>query len=101
MALTRSDALQYLRRAYENGRLAHAYLISGSPGSGKRRLASDLSNFVTGGRAADVFATQPPGVYLAEPESKSRRILIGQVRALERALQMRSSDGRRHVEIVA
>jgi DNA polymerase-3 subunit delta' len=38
---------------------------------------------------------------LAEPESKSRRIVIEQVRALEHALQMRTSGGRRKVAIVA
>jgi DNA polymerase-3 subunit delta' len=101
MALSRSDAFEYLRRAYEKGRLAHAYLISGSPGSGKRRLASDLSNCVTDGTAVDVFAAPPPGIYLAEPESKSRRIVIDQVRALEHALHMRSPDGRRKVAIVS
>jgi DNA polymerase III subunit delta' len=101
MAFTRNGAFEYLSRAYENGRLAHAYLISGSPGSGKRGLASDLSRLVTGATAVDVFASPPPGVYLAEPESKSRRILIDQVRALEHALQMRSSGGRRKVAIVA
>jgi DNA polymerase-3 subunit delta' len=38
---------------------------------------------------------------LAEPESKSRRIVVDQVRALEHALQMCSSEGRRKVAIVA
>src|SRR5699024_4977487 len=38
---------------------------------------------------------------LAEPESKSRRIVIDQVRALEHALQMRSSNGHRKVAIIA
>jgi DNA polymerase III subunit delta' len=101
MAFTRNAAFEYLSRAHKNGRLAHAYLISGPPGSGKRRLASDLSSLVTGATATDVFASQPAGVYLAEPESKSRRIVIDQVRALEHALQMRSSEGRRKVAIVA
>jgi DNA polymerase III subunit delta' len=101
MAFTRDGALEYLSRAYEHGRLAHAYLISGPPGSGKRGLASDLSNLVTKSAASDVFAVQPPGVYLAEPESKSRRIVIDQVRALEHALQMRAAEGRRKVAIVA
>lgn len=101
MALTRFSAFQYLTRAHEKGRLAHAYLISGSPGSGKRELASDISSLVTGTKSADVFATPaPPGVYLAEPESKSRRIVVDQVRTLEHALRMRSSEGRRKVAIV-
>ncbi|MFL6588820.1 MAG: hypothetical protein ACJ8M4_01470 [Chthoniobacterales bacterium] len=101
MAFTRSAAIDYLSRAHERGRLGHAYLISGPPGSGKRRLASDLSNLVTGVTSLDVFASQPPGVYLAEPESKSRRIVIDQVRALEHALQMRSATGHRKVAIIA
>jgi DNA polymerase-3 subunit delta' len=101
MAFTRAGALEYLGRAHERGRLAHAYLISGPPGSGKRGLASDLSNLVTGVKSADVFASPPLGVYLAEPESKSRRIVIDQVRTLEHALQMRSVDGHRKVAIIA
>src|SRR5947207_880328 len=101
MPFTRNDAFEYLSRAHGNGRLAHAYLISGPPGSGKRGLASDLSSLVTGADTADVFVSQPPGVYLAEPESKSRRIVIDQVRALEHALHMRASGGHRKVAIVA
>jgi DNA polymerase-3 subunit delta' len=101
MAFTRNGAFEYLSRAHENGRLAHAYLISGPPGSGKRGLASDLSHLVAETGTADIFASQPPGVFLAEPESKSRRIVIDQVRALEHSLQMRSSGGRKKVAIVA
>jgi DNA polymerase III subunit delta' len=101
MAFTRTGAFEYLRRAHERGRLGHAYLISGPPGSGKRGLASDLSNLVSGTQSDDVFASPPPGVYLAEPESKSRRIVIDQVRALEHVLQMRSANGHRKIAIVA
>jgi DNA polymerase-3 subunit delta' len=101
MAFTRTGAFEYLSRAHDRGRLAHAYLISGPPGSGKRGLASDLSNLVTGANVPDVFASTPPGVYLAEPESKSRRIVIDQVRTLEHALQMRSANGQRKVAIIA
>ena len=85
------------RRPISTGR----FEASGPAGSGKRGLTSDLSSLVTGTKAGDVFASQPSGVYLAEPESKSRRIVIEQVRALEHALQMRSSGGRRKVAIVA
>jgi DNA polymerase-3 subunit delta' len=100
MAFTRNGAFEYLSRAYERGRLGHAYLISGPPGSGKRGLASDLSNLLSGSKSTDVFASPPPGVYLAEPESKSRRIVIDQVRALEHALQMRSANGHRKIAII-
>jgi DNA polymerase-3 subunit delta' len=100
MAFTRNGAFEYLSRAYERGRLGHAYLISGPPGSGKRGLASDLSNLLFGSKSADVFGSPPPGVYLAEPESKSRRIVIDQVRTLEHALQMRSANGHRKIAII-
>jgi DNA polymerase-3 subunit delta' len=101
MAFSRNSALEYLSRAHERGRLGHAYLISGPPGSGKRGLASDLSNLVTGTKSENVFSSPPPEVYLAEPESKSRRIVIDQIRALEHALQMRSANGHRKVAIIA
>jgi DNA polymerase-3 subunit delta' len=101
MAFTRPGAFEYLSRAHERGRLGHAYLISGPPGSGKRGLASDLSNLVAAAKSDDVFAAPPTGVFLAEPESKSRRIVIDQVRALEHALQMRSSNGSRKVAIIS
>jgi DNA polymerase-3 subunit delta' len=100
MAFTRNGAFEYLSRAYERGRLGHAYLISGPPGSGKRGLASDLSNLLSGSQSADIFDSPPPGVYLAEPESKSRRIVIDQVRTLEHALQMRSANGHRKIAII-
>jgi len=38
---------------------------------------------------------------VAEPESKSRRILIEQIRELEHGLQMRGAEGRRKVAIIA
>jgi DNA polymerase-3 subunit delta' len=101
MSFTRATALDYLSRAHARGRLGHAYLISGASGSGKRGLASDLSRLVSGSDSDDVFSSPPPGVYIAEPESKSRRIVIDQVRALEHALQMRSPDGHRKVAIIA
>ena len=100
MAFSRHSALEYLSRAHERGRLGHAYLISGPSGSGKRGLACDLSNLVSGTKSEDVFSSPPPEVYLAEPESKSRRIVIDQIRALEHALQMRSANGHRKVAII-
>ena len=101
MAFSRTDALQYLRRAHEQNRLAHAYLISGPPGSGKRSLASELASLVNGTDPSEVFSARAREIFTAEPESKSRRIVVEQVRALEHALQLRSSDGRRKVAIVS
>src|SRR5215469_6809671 len=100
MAFSRKAALGYLKRAYEQNRLAHAHLISGPIGSGKQLLAAELVNLVNGTDPSEVFSTKGRDIFLAQPESKSRRIVIEQIRDLEHALQMRSSDGRRKVAII-
>jgi DNA polymerase-3 subunit delta' len=101
MPFSRTTALEYLRRAHEHNRLAHAYLISGPPGSGKQLLAADLASLVNGTAANDVFSPKAREIFVARPESKSRRIVIEQIRDLEHALQMRASNGRRKVAIVS
>src|SRR6201987_4345217 len=101
MAFTRQTAIGFLRRAHEKKRLAHAYLISGPAGSGKREVAAELANAVNGTDAADVFSSKAREIFVAEPESRSRRILIEQIRELEHGLQMRGREGRRKVAIIA
>jgi DNA polymerase-3 subunit delta' len=100
MAFACSTALEYLRRAYQQNRLAHAYLITGAPGSGKEALAAELASLVNGTPAKDIFSAKAREVFIARPESKSRRIVTAQIRALEHALQMRAADGRRKVAII-
>jgi DNA polymerase-3 subunit delta' len=55
---------------------------------------------VNGTSASEVFSERARDIFVAEPESKSRRILIEQIRGLEHGLQMRGSDGRRKVAII-
>src|SRR5437899_10583019 len=100
MAFSRKTALEYLRRAHEQNRLGHAYLITGPPGSGKEMLAADLASLVNGTPVKDVFSAKAREIFIARPESKSRRILIEQIRDLEHALQMRAANGRRKVAII-
>src|SRR6266699_5850710 len=101
MAFTRKAAIGLLRRAHDQKRLGHAYLISGPAGSGKREVAAELASTVNGTNAGDVFSSKAREIFVAEPESKSRRILIEQIRQLEHGLQMRARDGRRKVAIIA
>src|SRR6476469_8577254 len=101
MAFARTTAFEFLRRAYEQNRLAHAYLITGAPGSGKEVLAAELTSLVNGTPTKDVFSAKAREVFIARPESKSRRISIEQIRELEHALQMRSANGRRKVAIIS
>ena len=100
MPFSRKTALEYLRRAHKQNRLGHAYLITGPPGSGKQVLAADLASLVNGTLAKDVFSAKAREIFVARPESKSRRIVIEQIRDLEHALQMRASNGRRKVAII-
>jgi DNA polymerase-3 subunit delta' len=100
MAFARTTALEFLRRAYEQNRLAHAYLITGAPGSGKEALAAELASLVNGTATKDVFSAKAREIFIARPESKSRRIITAQIRDLEHALQMRAVDGRRKVAII-
>src|SRR5438094_3671755 len=100
MAFPRMTAFEYLRRAHQQNRLAHAYLITGPLGSGKELLAADLASLVNGTPAKNVFSAKARDIFVARPESKSRRIVIAQIRDLEHALQMRASDGRRKVAII-
>ena len=100
MAFARTTAFELLRRAYEQNRLAHAYLITGIPGSGKELLAAELASLVNGTPTEDVFSAKAREIFVARPESRSRRIITAQIRELEHALQMRAANGRRKVAIV-
>src|SRR5438552_18814370 len=101
MAFSPETALKYLRRAHQRSRLAHAYLFSGAPGSGKRALAADLVVLVNDIEPNKVFSRRAHDVLIAEPESKSRRIVTEQIRSLEHALQRRAPPCRRKVAIIS
>jgi DNA polymerase III subunit delta' len=88
MAFSVEQALSYLREAYSKQRLAHTFLFTGPDGSGKRQLVSDFFLIVNGDTAT------PDDLHVIEPESKSRRILVDQIRDLERALRMHASRSR-------
>ena len=100
MAFTRETAIGLLRRAHENNRLAHAYLISGPIGSGKREVAANVASVVNGTEAADVFSSRAREIVVIEPKSKSRQIVVDEVRELEHALRMQSTSGRKKVAII-
>jgi len=122
MSFTVERAFDLLTSAHANERLAHAYLITGEEGSGKRELAVRLIQLVNSGgsaSAADDSATmgfdldvepgppdpvsagelpaldslRGPNISVIEPESKSRRITVDAMRVAERALHLAAPSG--------
>lgn len=97
MAFAPPAALERLRHAYTGGRLGHAYLLVGEEAAFD--LAKQLAALVVQAEPTGILAH--PDVHLVEPESKSRRIVVEQVRELESALRLRASAaGRRKVGIL-
>jgi DNA polymerase III subunit delta' len=90
MPFLAAEAAEYLVRAHQLGRLAHAFLITGPDGSGKLALAEQFYRAVN----KVEHAARDPDFHLVQPESKSRRILVEQIRALEEELRMRSATGK-------
>jgi DNA polymerase III subunit delta' len=88
MAFSFEQASKYLTEANAQGRLAHSFLFSGPEGSGKRRLVTEFFQTVNGNR------TDAVDFHGIEPESKSRRILVEQIRELEASLRMHASRAR-------
>lgn len=98
MALSSGEAFALLQKAKQHDRLTHACLITGPAGSGKRVLASQLAGLIVGQAKGDPLTHQD--VHTIQPESKSRRILIDQIRGLEDELRMRSMTGGAKVGII-
>ena len=74
MAFLPADILQRLGRAQKAGRIPHAMLITGSPGSGRSVLALDIAALVNSLTREEAAAH--PDIHKLEPSSKSRRILV-------------------------
>ncbi len=74
MAFSPAEILDRLRRSRELGRLPHALLLVGAPGSGRTQLAWEIAAMANGIAVAE--ARNHPDIYKIEPESKSRRIRV-------------------------
>lgn len=98
MAFVLRDALDRLNASLDAGRLAHAYLVCGPVGSGKAALVDALCERILGGTTAQL--EKHPDFHTIGPESKSRRILIEQMRTLEHAMRERAIAGDRKVAVI-
>lgn len=98
MAFAREEAFRLLEKALAEGRLGHAYLISGSPGSGVQEFANEVAGFFLG--AGAIHVEQDPDFHSIQPGSKSRRILTEEVRELEQAIHRTPEKGSRKVGVI-
>jgi DNA polymerase III subunit delta' len=100
MSFRADQAFELLRESLQNGRLAHAYLITGEPGSGKRRLALDLVNLISGRRSPGFEEARGEFIQVVQPESKSRRIRVDAMREVERRLNLAAPRDNTKIAVV-
>lgn len=107
MAHTSERAFELISAAHNRGRLAHAFLVTGAPGSGKEKLAAKIIRLVNGASSTgfDLFGEPvveviPPldelesgWVRVMRPQSKSRRLTVTEIRNLEHTLQLCAPSG--------
>ena len=97
MSFRYERALGLIELAHEKGRLAHAYLLMGPPGSGKEQIAMRMIAMVNPAAAARGASSledlRSGTTTVVSPESKSRRITIETIRSLEHTLQMAAPGG--------
>jgi len=100
MAFHPDAALRLLTQSHREGRLAHAYLITGPAGSGKADLAAKLINLVNFTDARSLDDIEDSHVHIVRPEMKSRRISVDTMRELERRIYMAAPKSLTKVGVV-
>lgn len=115
MAFTAEKAYGLIESAHSRGRLAHAFLITGEPGSGKSSLAAKIISLVnppddSGGANLFGEVEEPEHkpldeldgelVRIVRPRSKSRRITVDDMRGLEKFFHVASAPGKWRVGVI-
>jgi DNA polymerase III subunit delta' len=80
MPFPAANALQFLDRAKQRGRLGHAYLVTGAVGAGLEEFAAKFLNLASGESHPDLESWEKHGALVLRPESKSRQIRADSIR---------------------
>ncbi len=88
-----AEVFEQLKRGFEENRLAHAYLIIGSPQGNAWELSSALLRLIFTDAREGFDIKAHPDVYCVEPESKSRKIVIDDIRGLNKRMSQTSFSG--------
>ena len=114
MAFTVDKAFDLVESAHERKRLAHAFLITGPKGSGKSALAAKMADLLNGEsddgndlwgepvEKADPTLDEVEGEYvrLIQPRSKSRRITVDEMRAVEKMMNQSAPSAKWKIGVI-
>ena len=100
MSFHLEQARQLLLHARRSGRLPHALLLTGTPAAGTHRLTLALAEELNGTRAASLETLRHPMCRVLRPGSKSRKILIEDIRNVEPFLALRADEGETKLVII-
>ncbi len=89
------EIVERFKYSIQGNRLAHAYLMTGGRREELERLARNLADV-----ALEASHRENPDFYWVQPESKSRRIRIEQIRQLEGALYLKAYRAPRKVAVI-
>ena len=101
MPFTESQALQLLTTAFDNHRFPHAILLAGNEQAGSRRIAYQLIKHINPNtRGTSLESIQDEYLRLIRPRSKSRKILIDDIRSIEPFLQQKADVNHTKVVVI-
>lgn len=100
MSFSLNQARQLLQHARQSGRLPHALLITGTPAAGTQQLALAMAEELNGARATALESLRHPMCRVLRPGSKSRKILIEDIRNVEPFLALRAAEGETKLVII-
>ena len=93
MSFTYQQAESVLLQSIRSGRMPHALLFTGTPAAGTHKLVLKLARELNGSVAESVESLRHPMCRVLRPSSKTRRILIEDVRGIEPFLALKAEPG--------